>query len=260
MTFWERTWNERGDEIRRAFGDTWPPGIVHAFSWDNIRCPGACAMTLPPIEQSRDPLRHRRDHWLYLTLGLSQPLDEQEFLQGRAAGKAFSRFGVEFAFLTESQATWPIDALYYFMTYMTEGEFIAWGDRFPMQFMNRDGEVVVTTGVPSTLASCEGKIRAALFWPYLFPDGELVTSTGRFMVLVATGITESEWQLAKQTTTAHLLLLLCRAGIGQRTIVDRDCLLTQQRWRDEWTAIQRMSPEQCESEINAGIGACTVDL
>ena len=63
-----------------------------------------------------------------------------------------------------------------------------------------------------------GEIRAVLFWPYLFTDGQLVTGTGKFMVFIATGITEDEWQLARQTTTAHLLLLLCRAGIGQRTV------------------------------------------
>ena len=44
MGFWERTWQERGDEIRRFFGETEPPGMVVSYSWrDRIRLPGACA-------------------------------------------------------------------------------------------------------------------------------------------------------------------------------------------------------------------------
>jgi len=99
-----------------------------------------------------------------------------------------------------------------------------------------------------------GAIRAVLFWPFLFPDWEFLTSTGKFMVMVATGITQREWELAKQTTTVHVLLLLCRAGIGQRTLPERECLMTSQRWQEEWARIQGMTPEQCEKEIEAGIG------
>jgi hypothetical protein len=29
----------------------------------------ACALSLPPIEESRDPKCHRRYDWLYLTMG-----------------------------------------------------------------------------------------------------------------------------------------------------------------------------------------------
>jgi hypothetical protein len=99
-----------------------------------------------------------------------------------------------------------------------------------------------------------GKIRAAVFWRFLFPDWKFIASTGKFIVLVATGITEAEWQIAKATTSAHLMLLLCRSGIAQRTIPDRECLLDNPRWQNEWEAIKPLSPQQCEAEIEAGIG------
>ena len=100
----------------------------------------------------------------------------------------------------------------------------------------------------------EGEIRAVLFWPYLFPDGQLVTSTGKFMVFIATAITADEWELAKQSTTAHLLLLLCRAGIRQRTIPGRSSLLREERWRKEWDVVKRLAPQECEAEVEKGIG------
>ena len=256
QTFWERTWRERSEAVRRAYGETDPPETVCAFSWqDRIRCPGACALALPPVQSSRDPVRHGREHWLYLTLGLSQPLDERQVQAERAAGRKYSALGIEFAFVTTAKSPWANDALYYFITYMTEGEVIRWGDRFPMLFHDRRGTLAVLTGDATGIdISPVGKLRAVLFWPYLFPDWELTTSTGKFMVLVATGITQAEWELAQQTTTVHLLLLLCRAGIGQCTIPDRACLLEDPRWRSQWQSIERMPAEECQQELRGFVG------
>jgi len=257
MGFWERTWRERSDVIQLAYGDTWPPETVTPFSWsDRIRCPGACALSLPPIDGSRDPRRHRRDDWLYLSLGLSQPIDEKQRETERAAGKRYSAFGMEIALITQAKSEWPKRALYNFMTYFTDGEIINWGDRFPFGFYTLpDGSSTIYTGNPANSNIIPtGKIRAVLFWPFIFPDWQFVTSTGQFIVMVATGITEVEWELAKSTTTAHVVLLLCRSGIAQRTIPDRQCLLDDPRWQAEWEAITTLSPQECEAEIEAGIG------
>jgi hypothetical protein len=258
MSFWERTWQERADAIRLAYGDTSPADTVISFSWkdDPLRCPGACALCFPPIPESRDPVRRRRDDWLYLTMGLSQPLDKKQVEQERAAGKSYSAFGLEFAFVVPNRTEWPPEALRYFMTYMTEGELIKWGDRFPFAFHQRsEGRLGVYTGNPAGYASALlGAIRAVVFWPFLFPDWQFITSTGKFMVMVATGITAREWQLVKSKTTAHVLLLLCRAGIWQRTLPERACLLSNPSWQQEWTAIEGMSPAQCQAELQAGVG------
>jgi formylglycine-generating enzyme required for sulfatase activity len=47
MGFWERTWEERGDVVRLAFGDGDPPGTVISYSWqDRIRA-GIRQRTVP---------------------------------------------------------------------------------------------------------------------------------------------------------------------------------------------------------------------
>jgi hypothetical protein len=257
MNFWERTWEERGDVLKLAYGDTSPPETVVSFSWrDRIRCPGACALPLPPIEASRDPIRHRRDDWLYLTMGLSQPLDRKQVKAEREAGKSYSSYGFELGFIVPDQCDWPADALYGFVTHITDGVEIKWGDRFAFGFTEQaDGSLAGFTGHPEQLGVTPfGSIRAVFFWRYLFPDWDFVTSTGKFMILIATGITEREWQVAKETTTAHLLLLLCRSGVGQRTLVNRKCLFDSPRWQDEWDKIKARDPEDCHRELEAGVG------
>ncbi|HEY7330940.1 MAG TPA: hypothetical protein VH592_25100 [Gemmataceae bacterium] len=71
------------------------------------------------------------------------------------------------------------------------------------------------------------------------------------MIFIATGITEDEWELAKSTTTAHVLLLLCRAGVGQRTNPGRQSVLNDPRWRAEWTQIARLEGEEAHAEVEA---------
>jgi hypothetical protein len=148
--------------------------------------------------------------------------------------------------LIEKKSAWPTDALYYFLTHITDGEHIAWGDRFPMGFGRRaDGFLNMLVG-NTTGFDLAGEIRAVLFWPYLFPDGQFVTSTVEFMVSIAMGITGDEWQAAKSSTRADLLLLLHRAGIGQRTLPERQCLFRDERWRKEWAEIVKLAPQACE--------------
>lgn len=256
MTFWERTWLERSEAVGLAFGETSPPGIVHSFSWPNrIRCPGACALAFPPIAASRDPIRHARQDWLYLTLGLSQPLDREQVEREREAGRSYSSYGIEFAFVVEEESSWAPSALKNFVRYQTDGEVIEWGHRFPFGFyLDESGERQAFTG-PGWDGGFRpvGEIRAVLFWPFLHPDSVLQTSTGKFLILVATGITAAEWDFAKRTTTAHLLLLLIRAGIGQRTRPDRSCLLSDLRWQQVAREIEGMAPQDCDAEIDATI-------
>ncbi len=257
MTFWERTWEERGEVLKRAYGDTSPPDTVISFSWrDRIRCPGACALPLPPVDASRDPLRHRRDDWLYLTMGLSQPLDQREVDAAREAGSPYSSRGFELGFLVPDQCGWPAEVLQGLMTLITDDVPIQWGTHFPFGFTRRDsGELAGFGGraEDASVAPC-GPIRALLFWRYLIPDWELSTSTGEFIILIGTGITAEEWQHSRATTAAHLMLLLCRAGIGQRTIADRECLFEIARWQDEWREIEKLDPQECEQQLDAGVG------
>ena len=250
--YWERTFRERNEIIFAAYGDTEPSGYVQAFSWsDRIRLPGACSVSFPPIHKTSNPPRHARDEWLHLSIGLSQPLDKKQVDQDRAAGKAYSSHGFEFGILTDTKASWPSDLLYLLLTATTDGENIGWGDRFPFRFHTQtvDSIRVMIGGMKEIKPEPVGKLRALLFWPYLFPDFEFCTDTGKFLVMIATGITQKEWNAAKATTTEHLLLLLCRAGIHQRTIPDRECVFADSRWTQEWEKISTRDPKDVYAEL-----------
>jgi len=256
MPFWERTWQERSDAIKLAYGDTEPPDSVHPFSLtDRLLCPGACALALPPRPASRDPRRHSRADWLYLTMGLSQPSDKEQHHADRTAGRQYSAHGFELGFVVPEPANWPVDALDGFVSHITEGVNIKWGDRFGFGLTQEpNGSIAGFTGRAEELGVTPfGNIRAVVFWRYLFPEWEFLTSTGKFMVLIATGITAREWQLAKETTTAHLMLLLHRSGIGQRTLIDRPCMLDDPRWQSEWENIKVREPEDCDRELEASV-------
>lgn len=177
-------------------------------------------------------------------------------LRERAAGKAYSAYGFELGFLTDQKCHWPTQALYLFASHVTDGLQLKWGDRFAFGFTkNLTGNIEPFTGIPTSLGiTPEGSIRAVLFWPYLRKDSSFVTSTGKVMVYIATGITEDEWELAKATTTAHVLLLLCCAGVGQRTPFERNSVLDNARWLEEWKRIESLDGEQAHQEIESVFG------
>jgi hypothetical protein len=195
-------------------------------------------------------------------MGLSQPLDERQLDEEREAGKSYSSYGFELGFVVPDHCEWPTDALYGFITHITDGVELGWGHRFAFGFAERpSGDLGVFTGHPEDVgASPIGEIRAVVFWRYLFPDWEFLTSTGKFMILIATGITEREWEAAKETISAHVMLLLCRSGVGQRTLVNRKCLLDNPKWEAEWREIKTLHPEECMREIDDGVGRWHLDM
>lgn len=252
VDYWERTWIERSEEVERVFGPTEPPGIVTSFSWtDKIRSPGACALTFPPIEAQRDPIRQARSGWLFLTLGLSQPPDEKWVRAAREAGNPWSGYGFEMAMITPEREDWVFSALRLWMQQATDGEPTGVGHRFPFGLCrNAEGALVPFIGYAETFrVEPIGTIRAALHWPLRHRDHVIRTSTGKFEVLVAIGITADEWQFAKETSSAHLQLLLCKAGVNQQTLINRPSVLRDDLLRTERQRLVSLSPEQCWQEL-----------
>jgi len=142
------------------------------------------------------------------------------------------------------------------LTHITEGVEVKWGDRFAFGFQQTDAEGLLPfTGRAEELGfAAFGSVRAVLFWPYLFPQATFVTSTGKAMIMIATGITGDEWEFARATTTAQLLLLLCQAGIGQRTDLTRTSVLSDPKWLVERRRIETLGGEAADAELEAGIG------
>jgi hypothetical protein len=199
---------------------------------------------------------HQRTDWLYLTLGLARPLDKAQLRCEREAGKAYSSYGFELGLVTKDPYSWATQLLYLFLTHVTDGVQIKWGDRFAFGLREvGDTKLEPYTGNAEELGfSPFGELRAVLFWPFLFPEASFITSTGKAEIFIATGITQDEWKAAKDTTTAQLLLLLCRAGIWQRTDPVRQSVFNEDRWRVQWREIVAMGGEEAHRELDAGIG------
>jgi hypothetical protein len=96
-----------------------------------------------------------------------------------------------------------------------------------------------------------GETRALLFWKYRLQPKPLWTSTGYFDILIGTMITQGEWQMAKETSAAHIVLLLSRAGIGQESDPERRPLTAEPRWSVEWDEIRALSDEDVLGRLEA---------
>ncbi|MEM7264220.1 MAG: suppressor of fused domain protein [Planctomycetota bacterium] len=242
MDFWERTWRERQDTLEEAFGT--PEPNVAAFSWnDDIRLPGSCAVKFRPSTE------RGRNSWLWVTMGLSQPLSEEQIEEERKAGKEYSARGYELAIQTPGEETWPANALFYLLTHITDGEEIRWGETFPFGFIeSEDNSPHVVVGWSDEMeAKAVGDLRALLFWPTLKPhSGPLSTSVGLFYVFAATGITAGELEAAKATSPLHLQLLLCRTGIGQVTDPQRSSVFEDPAASEEWERIRVLSVSEAD--------------
>jgi hypothetical protein len=241
--WWERTFKEREETLRDTFGISDPPGWVHSFSWTDFddMIPGACALAFPP--------QGRRDHWLYLSHGLTQPECKSEAKASEKSG-----YGYEFALITRERCEWPIDALYWILTYCKQSEQrLDLGHRLPFWFnLGANGNLLSTIG--GEPENAHGATRAMLFWLYRAAPNRFITETGYFWILSGTTITSDEWQLAKDTSSVHLLLLLLRAGVGQICDVARHSVLDDPEGRATWNKLQQLSLDEAESQLEAALG------
>ena len=189
---------------------------------------------------------HTHDAWLTLTHGLTQPLSPDQD-RGRSQP---SGYGYEFGFLTRQRATWPVGALGHLITYLKQsGKPITRGHRVPMWFYSKAGdEIASVLGKVQPISSerLASKMKAVVFWPHMSYPGGFSTSTGYFTALIGTTITQEEWDMAKATSSAHLLLLLFKAGIGQISDLQRSTVTDHDAWRKEWDTIGRFSPEEAD--------------
>src|SRR6266478_36486 len=237
---WDKVWIERESLLRNTFGETSPRGCVVSFSWSEPRLiiPGACALAFPPTKP-------RRTHWLYVTHGLTQPLNPS----GIATPEHPSEYGWEFGVQTGSKVDWATDLLYEILSYWRETENrVDVGHRLPVAFYEeRDGiRPLIRDLQEDDPYPPIGEIRALVFWPYLAPPSFLSTKTGYFGVLIGTTITARERELAKETSSAHLLLLLLKAGIGQVSRPNRACVTQKTSWAKEWESISKLTQEEAE--------------
>jgi hypothetical protein len=256
--WWEPTWAEREDALWQAFGPSQPhgapPGYVTSFDFKRVPFPGACAYTFPPNDGDPDAGRERRSTWLYTTHGLAQWLNPEDMRSARDRGATTSGTGVEFGLVFDAETPWAPGLLEWIMRYVHEKQMFSAGDRVPFWFESIDEGAVkywVGDGPGGDDPTPADSTRALAFWRYLSPFGSFTTSTGNFEIRIATSITAREWELAKQTSSCHLLLMLNWAGVGQRSIPGRQCVTQCAGWEEAWRTIGTLPFEATKDRLRA---------
>lgn len=256
QAWWEASFAERQAAIESVYGRSHPPGspqgYVTSFTWEGVLIPGGCCLTCPPTTDDMPPADAHAD-WAYATLGLTQPLTAKEAEALRDADPRTTGYGSEFAMCLVEPAEWPARVLRQLMWYVRAHAPINAGDRMPFG-AERTPEGTVDANIGDQEAEgvvLLGSMRALLFWPNLRNRSSFTTSTGTFDVLVATAISGAEWEFAQALSSEHLLLLLYRCGIGQRSDLTRDDVVTGHRWGEDVRLVQSMDHARVAEELAA---------
>ena len=253
--WWEQNWTEQEDAMWQAFGPSHPPdsveGYVISFDFQQVPLPGACAYVFPPNPGGEFTWTERREQWLYATHGLAQFVYKEEWALARDRGASLSGAGYEFAMIVDQPADWIPGLLQWLMAYAHGTKPINRGDRFPFCLISRNpGDVNwIIGGSGEDDDACVDAIRALVFWPYLSRYGTFTASTGCWDMRVATAITAPEWELAKATSSCHLLLLLRWAGIGQRTVPGRASVTERPGWETIWSELETLSFVEAKARL-----------
>ena len=203
MSFLEVSWEEREEKIYKSiYGDTGPgiyplsTEIFDRMNSDTIdpRWLTHGVFKCPPTES--------RNTWAYVTSGMSNPW-ESDFPE------EYSGLGAEFIMETDSEADWAIEILQTLMAYnllLAAGKM---GDFPPLDYGHR---------VPLALSDT---IKTMMFtYPLNFPKNFTIKS-GQVHLLQAIGITASELEDAKQTSSEELKFKIVSATGGLVTMKDR---------------------------------------
>jgi hypothetical protein len=257
-TWWERMWNEREDAMWRAYGPSQPPGspegYVVSFDFRETKLPGSCAGVFPPNLGDEFKDIERRDYWLYAGNGLAQFLTRKELEAARTKGSRLSGCGYEFAIIVDEPASWAPGLLKWLMTYVRSVKAINRGDRFPFCFTSLEPNgvkwAIGGSGEDDDDDPCVDSTRALVFWPYLSRHAAFTTSSGSWEMRIATTVTGAEWELAKITSSCHLLLLLDWAGIGQRTVPGRSCVTEQPGWERVWSILKTLPFDDAKAGLS----------
>ncbi len=231
----ERTWTEREDLLEQTFGPTHPPGseegqvlAVPPGHPLRTRFPGLCIYVYRP-----DPENGRED-WLYVTHGPTQPPSIAETSSTGRSGSGF-----ELGMRVREPGEWVPQAILALLHYSLIAEPpLGQGHRVAFSIIHDDEQRLrPVLSLPTDLDEGErlaGDAAGLLLWPTLDPWRGFKTSTGAFHILMATAITQPEWELARETSSVHLLNLLHLAGVEQRCDPLRSSVTADPGMMERW--------------------------
>jgi hypothetical protein len=245
-------WREREKCLTEAYGESLPPGAPPGTviglppelqAVDKI--PGGSVYMFPPKPEAKRPF------WIFATLGLSQPQKRDDVKPFDEANPAPSRLGLEVGFAVKEPANWTVVGLFALAQFsLSPPAPMKPGARVPCFFTHPTGEqpslenVAPVFGQPPPGNTIMPGVVALVLWPALDRDGPFVTKTGRFDLMIGTGITMDEWEAAKATSSMHLLWLFQKAGIGQSTDPFRKSVFEDENNKKEWESIKALTGDQ----------------
>lgn len=207
---WLARFEERRQALFRGLGARVEDATLHKFAWKDHALPGACAYTVPLSPP------------LVVTLGLSQPEKGPPW---------------EFAVRVAEPSDWAPDLLYQLLTLWLRSDWTPEpGAELPLLFF-RDPLGRAWAGLTDDAADIDrvGTLDAAVLWP-----------SGGLLSVV--GATRDERDFGRETSTAHLVLLLARRGV--RTLDPfRPSVLSTDDGRAEADRVRGLSREQAVAEI-----------
>lgn len=207
MSLLEESWAEREEvSYKRIFGDT-GEGIypIPNDVFERLNTKGIDPRWLTHGVFKCPPSSNRRT-WAYVTSGMSNPWETEEI-------DDYSGLGIEFVLETENEEMWAIEALHSLMAYNLLLAAGLMGDFPLLDYGHR---------VPFALSS---KIKAMMFsYPVNFPC-EFSIKSGSVDLLQVVGITESELDFAKQTTSGELKEKIVNKFGGLVTDLERDSVI-----------------------------------
>lgn len=207
MSFLEESWAQREEvSYREIFGAT-GSGICllsyEIFERINVKEVDPRWLTHGVFKY---PPNEKRKTWAYVTSGMSNPWETE-------SPEVYSGLGIEFLMETENEESWAIDVLQTLMAYnllLVSGKM---GDFPPLDYGHR---------VPLALSE---NIKAMLFAePVNYPANFSIKS-GKVDLLQVVGITSSELEAAKQSSSEEIKLKLLEVTGGLVTYRERASII-----------------------------------
>lgn len=227
-TWYEDSMQSREDALVQRFGPFSPAGQVikpQDEGWD-LTIPGFAFLRFPPTET--------RPFWLYVTHGLTQPIEAEDFEAGKSGGQ--SGFGVEFALATSTEEAWPFTMLEALSSYtLSEGNPVLPSHRIPSSDL---------------MENAPGGHLLALESPGY--DTSFTTVSGEFHIVHLVGVTGAEVAEAKQLEGAEgskaLECALHQLGVGCITDRKRECLTLHPKFESTWQVCKGELPGKLVAE------------
>jgi hypothetical protein len=201
-TWYEDAMASREQELASVLGPSSPADQVFKPADESFE------LTVPGFAFLRYPPAANRPFWTYVTHGLSQPAEFEDFCEGFAGDG--SGFGLEFALATAAEEAWPLPMLELLSKYVLgSSRPVLPGDRIPASDLMEEARGGGLMALPTPAFA------------------EFKTLSGTFDIVQLVGITAGELNKAK-TYPGHvgsqiLELVLQEFGIGGITDRKRAC-------------------------------------